>query len=204
MISDRYLKAIQKAHELVDSDKFQNDVKAIRKRWHITPTEAPMLASDPSEWLEAHKDIVNDFDEDIRLTFYVRSDYKLTAASFDALVRYILHDTYYTFSGGYPIIAEYNHAQSGKTYFSLTFYEHTTEQEIINAFRSFKNDLEPHKADYSLPAKKHEKMRLAYKLNKEGLPTKDIVLELNKKYKSKDTYVEVNRYIQDYKKRLPK
>lgn len=204
MKNDRWLKNIQRAHELVDSDKFQNDVKAIRKRWNITPTEAPMLASEPSEWLETHKDIVNDFDEDIKLTFYTRSDYKLTAASFDALVRYILHDTYHTFSSAYPMIVEYNHLKSGKTYFNLTFYEHTTEQEIINAFRSFKNDLEPRKADYSLPAKKHEKMRLAHKLNKEGLPIKEIVLELNKKYKSKDTYVEVNRYIQEYKKRLPK
>lgn len=204
MINDRHLKAIQKAHELVDSDKFQSDVKAIRKRWRIKPTEAPMLRSDPSEWLETHKDKTTDFYEDIKLTFYIRTDYKLTAASFDELVRYILHDTYYTFSGGYPIVTEYNHDKSGKSYFDITFYEHTTEQEIISAFRSFKNDLEPHKADYSLPAKKHEKMRLAYKLNKEGLPTKDIVLELNKKYKGKDTYVEVNRYIQDYKKRLPK
>ena len=204
MISDRYLKAKQKAHELVDSDKFQNDVRAIRKRWHITPTQAPMLASDPSEWLVTHKDIASEFYEDIKTTFYLKSDYKLTAASFDALVRYILHDDYYTFSGGYPMIVEYNHLQSGKSYFQLSFYEHTTEQEIINAFRSFKNDLEPRKADYSLPAKKHEKMRLAYKLNKEGMPTKDIVMEINKKYKSKDTYVEVNRYIQEYKKRLPK
>jgi len=205
MISDRKVKNIQRAHELVDSDKFQKDVKGIRSRWHITPTQSPMLASEPSEWTKAHKDTLDDFHEDIKLTFYIRSDFKLTAASFDTLERYILHDTYYVFGGGTPIIFEYNHNKSGRSYFELTFYEHTTEHEIITAFREFKNELmEPRKADYGLPAKKHEKMRLSYILKKDGKPIKDIVLEINKTFKCKDTYVEVNRYIQEYKKRLPK
>ncbi len=205
MKDKRSYKEQQRAHELVDSARFQKDVRAIRRKWHITTPKKPTFDTGEPEWIVQNLELVDGLHNDIRLKFFHQGTYGLTAASFASLLRYIFYNEYSSFDAGGPMIVEHNDKKSGRATYEMTFYEQTTEQEIIKLFREFKQEsIEPKKRPNGLPKRKHEKMRMAYLLKQKGLRPNEIVAKINEAFKCTDTYVEINRYIQEYKKRLPK
>ncbi len=202
---ERSKKAVQVTQILLLRTDFQDDIKQIRKKWHI-PNSGLKTGQEHEDWyssINVHRDIDAFFKKDINKTFIKSDKYGLSSNSWKPLLHYILDGKVpHNFNGTLPSITQTPEKNTGKMLYAMQFYEHTTEAEVRKVFGDFKKSNLKDKRQQLIPTLKLQKMQRANELRNSGMPWEQVAEAVNTELGGSLAYNDARKLVEQYKKHL--
>ena len=195
--SDRAKKSLQFTELLVARSDFQKEINEFRQEWQL-PTDGFNDTTSEKDWHEARKEQA--------VEVFIRSDkYKLGSASWRPLLKYIDSDEITApFIGISPQVLMRPDEVTMRPTYLLRFYEHSTEEEIRQAFNRFKQYNLKDKRQQLIPALKLKKMKRANELRDTGMAWKEVAKTVNTEFGGSLEYNDARKLVEQYKKHLGK
>jgi len=198
-------KSQAKAQRLVANTDFQKDVRLIRKRWNIDNniTKDIVLSLQWSEEIY-NKGLNEKFREDIVDQFIKSNKYQKFGVNFGSvrmLEGYIYAGSLNMLDTIFPQIDAIIDEVTGQKIYHMTFYEHTTVDDIKLAFTGYKKNQMPHAKEWQPPERILIIARKAKKL-KNNMTWREVADKINDEFNRVFTAETMRKLVGQYQKYL--